>query len=387
MALLSILFIVTFSLPTWASFSVKNGGDAIVCRRVPGARFVGLYSLDYLLTYSNIRAPLAKVSSWDASADRLKRLMGEKLPELYMSFSEFASQYRNADSTKRYLWLPSTFGLEDLKDEDIVGRLPKNCRLSSSKAKLRQAVIRQPGRVSGRPPAAVTFEYDPNVLKQLEAKDPLQLSFLLVHEWLWSISDNVNVNRQVIRYLHSREMEASSAEKISRDLAGYGFAVGSLASDVLQPRPCPADPSAIPLLFPGPDVALLFPDFTAREYERSCSVNGCSAPVEKAAARIDKALDPDEREIVLNGQNFVDIASPAAKIGEMTNMRCSVNLGTAQLSCSSLIDTRLNDVLEPSAVFSGTLNATCLRLEARSKGAPDANGNWTDVTTVLYRRF
>lgn len=60
--------------------------------------------------------------------------------------------------------------------------LPDNCKVDGV-AKKYQDVIRQSPRVSGLPVWRVLYHYDEKVLNDLNQQDPIQLSYLLLHEF------------------------------------------------------------------------------------------------------------------------------------------------------------------------------------------------------------
>jgi hypothetical protein len=101
-------------------------------------------------------------------------------------------------------------------------RLPANCR-DGSRVTLAQAIIRQFSGVSGTD--RIVYAYVPEILDEMEATHPLQLSYLLVHEWLWSLSGNVERNRRVNRYLHTEEFLNASRSELIDQLEGMGLSV------------------------------------------------------------------------------------------------------------------------------------------------------------------
>jgi hypothetical protein len=198
---------------------VNNGGDAIQCRAGTANRLAGTYSLDYLLTLPSFSSPdreLAAVSSWGQSAERIYRLLLEKVPPAARGFDEFRQTAFNTDDyTKHRLWEPSDFGLVVLKDEKIGRAIPYNCK-SGGKTMIVQAVLRLGKEFSGTD--TIIYKYVPEVVERLEHDDPLQLSFLMVHEWLWDLNDDVEENRAANRLLHSRRFEMLSPDEAAAAL-------------------------------------------------------------------------------------------------------------------------------------------------------------------------
>jgi hypothetical protein len=183
---------------------VENGGDSVFCNVGGENNLVGYFSLDYLLTY-RLRNNNADVvdRSWEASQARISGLLREKFPALGHSFDEFVSLVFSTDTAKERLWNEASFGLEDISDERILRKLPPNClrRNSAGTPEVLQSVI----RVSR--PESTVFEYDYEILEELQRNAPLQFSFLMVHEWLWDFTSDVNIIRDVNRLIHSNQLE------------------------------------------------------------------------------------------------------------------------------------------------------------------------------------
>lgn len=207
-----------------AGWYVGNGGDAIECFPGTDNNLNGIYSLDYILTLQDPKGDdgMASVKSWQASSDRLLKILTEKVPTLSASFRDFSRLLYNKDFSKPRVWEPAPFGLVKLDDQRIASVLPSNCRAANGEFQIMQAVIRLFEDFAGTNRGHYVYKYFPEVLKRLEEQSPLQLSFLLVHEWLWDVSHNVDRNRRVNRFLHSREIETMSADQVVGTLKGMG---------------------------------------------------------------------------------------------------------------------------------------------------------------------
>ena len=192
-----IQIILALSLFTYAPIKVGNGGDAVVCQFNETPEF---YALDFLLLDASEKSKLAPVVSIYESLFRILSLLEEKQPELAPSFKEFIDFYLNEDNLLApRLWVAKPFGLIDLKDENIKKKLPDQC-FSGNQVQLTQAVIRQEKENQ------ILYHFVPEVVSLLEETNPLQLSFLIVHEWLWDITQDVNTLRELNRRLHSQTM-------------------------------------------------------------------------------------------------------------------------------------------------------------------------------------
>lgn len=219
-----VTLITLLTLKSYAGGIVGNGGDAAYCRPSTENKFSGYYSLDYLVQY-NPDEPVGTAQSIDSSLERVEKVLREKLPELADNFHEFViNVFNTTNPTKKYYWEKTPFGLVDLKDENLVTQLPKNCRVGDQ-TEIVQAVIRMNSTVVGLPPDKFLFRFVPEVTEQLQSSNPVQLSFLIVHEWLWNFSDNVDRNRRINYWLHSTQVDKWTREELLKNLSAIGFSV------------------------------------------------------------------------------------------------------------------------------------------------------------------
>ncbi|MES3037838.1 MAG: hypothetical protein V4736_08025, partial [Bdellovibrionota bacterium] len=63
----------------------------------------------------------------------------------------------------------------------------------------------------------------PELLKKLENQGPLQMSFLIVHEWLWKFTSNPDSNRRLNYLLHSSVLEKWSTTEWENTLNLLGI--------------------------------------------------------------------------------------------------------------------------------------------------------------------
>ncbi|MCB0411990.1 MAG: hypothetical protein KDD22_05655, partial [Bdellovibrionales bacterium] len=202
---------------------IGSGGDLVQCK--PGAQnqLFGLYSLDYLVFQSSTGPQPLEVSSWEQSLFMIRTEIARKIPQILSDFDSFSQDVFNRELNRPHIWEPTDFDLVEIKDEDlpIAVKLPANCRGSSGEVQLIQAVIRQNREFSGGEP--IVYKYMPEAFEKVKNQNPLQLSFLLVHEWLWSLSDNVDRNRRINWYLHSQEFREDSPERVQEKLRSLGL--------------------------------------------------------------------------------------------------------------------------------------------------------------------
>jgi hypothetical protein len=237
----SVLLVFSFSAFA-AGGAVGNGGDGVFCKPSPGNPFQGYYSLDYLAQF-NPAIPLAEAQSLDQSLDRIEKTLRAELPELAASFKVFRDEiFNETDFTKTHIWDRANFGLIDLKDEMLVNKVPENCR-NGDQVQIVQAVIRLNKEVSGLPGDKINYKYVPEVVNELRKKNGLQLSFLLVHEWLWSFSSSVERNRRINYWLHADN--GWTRQKWIDQLHGIGFTVPQMEPPVWEPSICETAPDAV----------------------------------------------------------------------------------------------------------------------------------------------
>jgi parallel beta-helix repeat protein len=245
LALLSTLIFITSMQAQSRGQNVGNGGNIVVCRVSPENVFNGYYSLDYLLTYPGLE-PVA-AASWQQSLKRISDLILIKVPELHASLESFRKEVYNTSYNQMHVWESASFGLLRIDDQEIAVRLPENC-LENDQINVIQAVIRLNPDYSGA--ETQVFKYMPAAIDQLEAKDPVQTSFLLVHEWLWELSKNVDRNRRIDRYLHSRAFAEHSSAQALATLRSMGLQLTGerYAFDSIQTAIDAAEPGSIVFL-------------------------------------------------------------------------------------------------------------------------------------------
>lgn len=205
-----------------APVEVLGGGDAVFCRPVEGSPFSGYYSLDYLLTMRE-SGGLSDVISIEQSLERIGRNIQQKLPEFYSSWDEFHSTYLNSDFRLPRIWQESPNGLIEIGGEGFIGDLPTNCK-NGNRVAIVQAAVRDASGPSV-PPGKILYHYVPSVFRALESSAALQLSFIVVHEWLWDIVSNPEINRRLDHFLHSRQFLEMSTEDVRDYVAGMGVSL------------------------------------------------------------------------------------------------------------------------------------------------------------------
>ncbi|MGE0632672.1 MAG: hypothetical protein AB7O96_09705 [Pseudobdellovibrionaceae bacterium] len=218
----AFIFVLVCKIPVMAGgFRVGTGGDIVFCAPFEETSFKGYYLLDYLLTYNHTTAN-ADVIGGDQTLEVITKALENKIPELGRSLRKFVTAMQGQifiapDYTKNYIWIPQRMGLNDLTDEFLFEKLPKNCYKPGhpDQVQIIQAVIRE------ERPHSVILRYDELQLKELRRQSELQFSFMMVHEWLWHYSANAGIVRDANRYLHSNiffEQTSGAAELSLRNI-------------------------------------------------------------------------------------------------------------------------------------------------------------------------
>lgn len=191
---------------------VGNAGNAIKCSGADSFQ-----SLDYILTQGMLGKDVqtVRVQNLNQSLQRIAKLIAIKIPNLSNSFKEFIelSLIKNTDDSKTYVW-------QERKDDDfeIVDNesfdIPFSCRKTSGSTELAQAITRKVISKNDHF-KQVILKYNERVILDLESLYPINMSFLLVHEWLWNITKNPNNNRKLNYFLHSTLFDKMSADETS----------------------------------------------------------------------------------------------------------------------------------------------------------------------------
>ncbi len=211
--------------PAHAGFRVGNGGDLIECGHEPNSEFQGRYSLDWLATYrrSTANSDLIAERDWQSVLGDIGQRLLEVAPEAGSRFESYRQMIFNQDPAKLRIWEEASFGLVDIKDEQLSHILPPNCVRPDGKLAIIQTVIRTTStQINENTP--VFYRYSPDALESVRDR-PLQISFLMVHEFLWDLSNDVQRNRSAVRYLHSRRFFEDSIPDVRMAIQNLGVRV------------------------------------------------------------------------------------------------------------------------------------------------------------------
>lgn len=199
----------------------NGGGDTLVCRGDNKNQFSGYYNLDYLATYksSNQNSDIVEVQSWEESKARIiNNLERLKAFNLLGSFKHFANNIMKDEGYKSGItWAEAGHGIIDIKDEKLINMLPENCLNQDTRGTSHfiQTVFWK--NFNGN----IHYKYDGNVIKELENTSSLQISFLYVHEWLWTHIKDPEKIRQMNRIIHSTKMDTISLNEFNALLISF----------------------------------------------------------------------------------------------------------------------------------------------------------------------
>lgn len=206
--------------------SIGNGGVSITCHADPINSLSGEYALDFVLTGIDA-SDLAPVTSVRESLDRIGRLLFSNryiLPHLDFSFRVFAKDLFNTSDATKFNYWEAVDSLSETNDQRfLLNQIPRNCLKPDGTPNIRQGFIRFGSRFSRNETETTVYKYVPAILASLDQNDPVQQSILLTHEWLWHMSFNVQLNRRINRFLHSRAIETMTYNEVRREMERMGF--------------------------------------------------------------------------------------------------------------------------------------------------------------------
>ncbi len=117
------------------------------------------------------------------------------------SFREFLSLHENHEDAKKYQWNAAKYGILEIDDETY-SHIPNRCQ-KNARIQIEQAFVRSEYPDPNSQNKTIIFAFNPIILSQMAEGHPIQLSFLLVHEWLWNFTSSFEQNRRVDFILHS----------------------------------------------------------------------------------------------------------------------------------------------------------------------------------------
>jgi hypothetical protein len=224
LAACSTLLAASTSFAGSGGFIGENGGDFLNCEPASGSNFSGQFALDYVLTYDSHvgRAEDPAEASFDELTARTTRILETKAPELADSWKGYLALLQNSDPAQPRVWHAAGSGLADLKDEQLSRQIDANCKISKDGAlvpNLNQ-MVRRSYYIDANG-LKIFYDYDQRTFDDARVANPLQLSYLAVHEWLWDFVREPNANRWVNRLIHSKRVETMSRGDVRTYLMSY----------------------------------------------------------------------------------------------------------------------------------------------------------------------
>jgi hypothetical protein len=194
----SIFLMILFStsLPFWAkaSYAVGNGGGFSLCSDQI------LYSYDYLISGNsqNIKDDFL-ASDLKTSLERVSFGLKRLNDPLFSDFDVFLKFLFQAIPGSKYQWTQKG-PLRLMYEPDLDANLPRHCRLR------KQAVYFFPAiEITG----AMLYVFDQALISQVlrQNNGVLQVSYLIVHEWLWNFFGREGYRKvaDLNRILHSKQ--------------------------------------------------------------------------------------------------------------------------------------------------------------------------------------
>lgn len=219
-----LLLLVTFAASPLAEahggsgggVDVGNGGNVIMCANAAYMKSFDLVMADS--AYGDEMELIYPNNSHESIA-RISRLLSEKLPELAPSFREFMNSYTQKTTSGRYIW-KSEEELPIIGDH-ITAPIPPICNNQTGSISVYQAVIRTETAQNSQ--KQIVYHYVPELFYELSQSNGPNITFLLVHEWLWNLCKDVDVNRKVDYFLHSTLFDQLSSAEAKKKLEEFGF--------------------------------------------------------------------------------------------------------------------------------------------------------------------
>ena len=165
---------------------VGNGGDVLKCGS-------NMLVLDYYQAakFGKNEFEIYPYGSNMEAVNSITQKLKHTFPKLGQSLEKFYLNFKTREKfNESVFWVPEE-ELINIKDEVLMSKI-KDCVLV-------QAVIRLKTH-------RTIYFFNRNIMDNLK-KSKSQLSWMLVHEWLWDYIDNANDLRDLNHYLHSRLLE------------------------------------------------------------------------------------------------------------------------------------------------------------------------------------
>ncbi len=190
----------------------RGGGDVVSCKADPKvSRYDGLYTLDYLLTrkddFNENADEKFRFIAHNTTAIDATLLIAKKLEEVspsaakslrsFLFFVENENwEHTSNDASEIFRVWVSAPRLTEYEDEDFITDIPANCYKDNGERNISQIVLREDVN------STIIYHYNRPLFTELKA-NALQMSYLLVHEWLRDYTVHASIIQNVNRYIHS----------------------------------------------------------------------------------------------------------------------------------------------------------------------------------------
>lgn len=237
MRLAFIIFIIHIASNVFAGGDVGNGGDTVYCVASPSNPYRGYYSLDYIVNKINgmqFSNDFEKIVGPNDRPDKnLLRIMesAKKYPVLVQELKEFRENLYSNKYNLRYVWKKAPYGVVEIKDEKLRLQIPKNCLSKENNLIQTFYRVEKPWDMvwrglNNRQYSVSTwgadFYFANEVLSQMNS---LQLSFLYFHEWLWNLTQDPEMIRDLNAVFHSSGWDNDGADNMMEILKKFKWTI------------------------------------------------------------------------------------------------------------------------------------------------------------------
>jgi hypothetical protein len=303
------------------------------------------------------------------------------------------------------MWTPVNGGLVTVHDQDIQSaeRVPDNCR-NGLDIPLLQAVIRQDPVIIGSQ-TVVVHKYVKDKILEVAKANPIQISFLLVHEWLWNLSDNVHRNRMIDHFFHSMDFETMSPDDVERYLVSLGLKIPPYVPDLFGDNLCKSETSATSDAVvrkaqrynaqhgQPANAEVPLGTFYVRTIKRNCTTSGCTAWVDSKYLDVQMQLDQMQPVAFFtpNTSNTYFRIAGTSKRGNFNYTTCVMDY-LARINCLELLDPfdgkpiPIEDNDRWAIRFMGNTNGNCSHLVYTGRGN-DQGTKWVEWKYGMYFWF
>lgn len=197
---------------------VNKGADIVYC---VGTN-VGpdsYYSLDYAVEISRGAKPddFVQVNSWFDSMEKIKGILQQidsRHSDLFSNFMASLEQIfpQKAAVPNERIWRKHKGRPLPVHSIGDVYTIAFGCKFNLPIEKSKGPFYRVIQRTQYH--SAVVYQFDFRVMNPFFHAAPLQTSYLLVHEWLWDVTKDEEINRKLNAFLHSKKIDTMTADEI-----------------------------------------------------------------------------------------------------------------------------------------------------------------------------